>query len=172
MYQFIIRLRSKLLVVLTHHLALPVLKLIRKPSVFPYTREELQSFPEGTLGKDLVRLLDTNQFELLTHYAKHDMKHILLDYPTTDKGEVSLQAFMLGNGPVSFPVLSTLLFGFFTMPEYWTAFTDAYRRGKQSPPISKLDWFGIVTIPTATIKSGIFSPATCTQHNKPSYNEK
>jgi len=158
MYKLIIAIRSKLLVLLTHHLALPVLKLIRKPSVFPYKRTQLQSFPEGTLGRDLIQLLDENKFELLTHYAKHDMKHILLDYPTTDKGEVSLQAFMLGNGHISFPVISTILFGMVTMPEHWPAFKKAYRRGKQTIPVSNLDWFSIVTLPTEDIKSTIFSP--------------
>lgn len=158
MYKLIIGIRSKLLVLLTHHLALPVLKLIRKPLVFPYKCTQLQSFPEGTLGKDLIQLLNENKFELLTHYAKHDMKHILLDYPTTDKGEVSLQAFMLGNGHISFPVISTILFGIVTMPEHWPAFKNAYRRGKQAIPISNLDWFSIVTLPTELIKSTIFPP--------------
>jgi ubiquinone biosynthesis protein Coq4 len=112
---------------LTHHMALPVLKLIRQPQKFPYTLEQLHAFPDGTLGKDLVEMLEANQFELLTHYAKHDMKHIVLGYPTTDEGEVCLQAFMLGNGHLSFPVASTILFGLCTMPEYWHSFIKAYR---------------------------------------------
>src|SRR5438105_4824997 len=98
LHRGVIQLRSRLLILLTHRLALPVLKLIRRPEVFPYTRDQLQALPEGSLGRDLAVMLQANRFELLTHYAKHDMKHILLGYPTTDKGEVCLQAFMLGNG--------------------------------------------------------------------------
>jgi ubiquinone biosynthesis protein Coq4 len=151
-----------LLILLTHRLALPVLKLVRRPEVFPYTREQLQALPEGSLGRDLANMLEANRFELLTHYAKHDMKHILLDYPTTDKGEVCLQAFMLGNGHISFPVASTLAFGMLTMPEYWRAFQTAWRRGKQAPAISGWNWAELVGLSTLALKQRIFN--TSTQH--------
>lgn len=156
LYRGVVRLRSRLLVLLTHRLALPVLKLIRKPEIFPYTRNQLQSMPEGSLGSDLAVLLNDNRFELLTHYAKHDMKHILLDYPTTDEGEVCLQAFMLGNGHISFPVASTLLFGFFTMPEYWRSFQTAWHRGKRAQAISGWNWPELVEQPTTVLKQKIF----------------
>ena len=143
-YQLLVKIRSTILVFLTHQLALPVLKIIRKPELFPYTRIQLHEMPEGTLGKDLITMLDENRFKLLTHYARHDIKHILLGYPTTDEGEVSLQMFMLGNGHISFPVLVTVLFGSLTMPEYWSSFIKAYRRGKKSPVIDGWNWFAIV----------------------------
>lgn len=156
MYKLIIAIRSKMLVYLTHHLALPVLKIIRKPEIFPYTREQLAAFPDGTLGKDLVHMLDHTGFSLLTHYAKHDMKHILLGYPTTDEGEVCLQAFMLGNGHVSFPVVTTILYGIVTMPEYWSSFIKAYRRGKKSTAISGWNWPVIVHAHTNALQQNIF----------------
>src|SRR5579862_27859 len=87
LYRRAVHLRSRALVFLTHQLALPLLKLIRRPEVFAYSKEQLQLFPKGTLGNDLVCMLEANRFELLTHYAKYDMKHILLGYPTTDEGE-------------------------------------------------------------------------------------
>lgn len=157
LYRGAVRLRSRLLVLLTHRLALPVLKLIRRPEIFPYTRDQLQSLPEGSLGRELALLLEINRFELLTHYAKHDMKHILLDYPTTDKGEVCLQAFMLGNGHISFPVASTLLFGICTMPEYWRSFQTAWRRGKRATAISGWNWPELVSVPTHELKQRIFN---------------
>lgn len=86
MYRFLIKLRSGLLVWLTHKMALPVLKLIRKPERFPYNAEELQAFPDGTLGKDLVNFLHKKELQLLPYYARHDIKHILLGYDTTDEG--------------------------------------------------------------------------------------
>ena len=61
MYKLIIKLRSQLLVYLTHRMALPVLKVIRKPAVFPFTKEELKNFGDGTLGKDLIDFLETKQ---------------------------------------------------------------------------------------------------------------
>ncbi len=152
MYKQIKKRRSALLVYLTHRMALPVLRVIRKPEIFPFTREELKNFPDKTLGKDLFNFLELKKLDLLPYYARHDIKHILLDYDTTDEGEGCLQCFMLGNGHVSFPVTATVFYGFVTMPEYWNAFTQAYRRGKQSAAISNCNWFEILDQPTALLK--------------------
>lgn len=152
MHKFVIKLRSKLLVYLTHQMALPILRIIRKSEIFPYTRETLKDFPEQTLGKDLFNFLDVKELELLPYYARHDIKHILLDYDTTDEGEGCLQCFMLGNGHVSFPVIATVLYGFVTMPEYWSSFKKAYRRGKKCSPISSWKWFEILDQPTEMLK--------------------
>ena len=145
MYGILIKLRAALLVYLTHNMALPVLKLIRKEEVFPYTHGELQLFPEGTLGKALGGFLDGNNLQLLPYYARHDIKHILLDYGTTDEGEGSLQCFMLGNGHISFPVIATVVYCFVTMPEHWHLFRKALIRGKNSPEINGWKWFEILT---------------------------
>ena len=89
-YVWIKQCRSAVLVYMTHSMALPVLRLIRKPITFPYTAEELKQFPEETLGKALINFLEIKKLQLLPHYAKHDIKHILLDYDTTDEGDVRL----------------------------------------------------------------------------------
>jgi len=141
---FPVRLRSTVLVFLTHNMALPVLKLVRRPQPFPYSKEELQAFPEHTIGKELLAFLEQRNLQLLPHYAKHDIKHILLEYDTTDEGEVCLQCFMLGNRHLSFPVLATVLYGILTMPEYWSRFRKAFARGRRSMPIANLDWMGIL----------------------------
>ena len=150
MHKFVIKLRSKLLVYLTHQMALPILRIIRKSEIFPYTREALKNFPEQTLGKDLFNFLDVKELELLPYYARHDIKHILLDYDTTDEGEGCLQCFMLGNRHISFPVIATVLYGFVTMPEYWSSFKKAYRRGKKCSPIS--NW----NCSNCSVRFGIF----------------
>ena len=61
-YRFLIRLRSDILVFLTHNMALPVLRFIRKPKIFPYTKEQLLHFPSGTLGKDIIIFLEEKKF--------------------------------------------------------------------------------------------------------------
>lgn len=151
LYHTLIRMRSAILVFLTHNMALPVLRFIRKPKIFPYTKEQLLHFPAGTLGKDLIIFLEEKNLQLLPHYAKHDIKHILLQYDTTDDGEVCLQCFMLGNGHLSFPVAATVLYGFVTMPEHWKKFVTAYLRGKQSLPIARWKWFEILQEPTTAL---------------------
>lgn len=148
MHKFITKLRSKLLVFLTHHMALPLLRLIRSPEKFPYTREALHQLPEATLGKELVTMLDNKNLKLLPYYARHDIKHILLQYDTTDEGEVCLQCFMLGNKHLSFPVVATVLYGIITMPEYWSKFRAAYGRGARCKPIEGWQWFTLLHQPT------------------------
>ncbi len=157
MYKQIKKVRSKLLVYLTHKMALPVLKLIRKPEKFPYTTLQLSEFIEGSLGKDLYNFLDVKELELLPYYARHDVKHILLGYDTTDEGEGCLQCFMLGNGHISFPVIATVLYGVVTMPEYWNSFIKAFKRGKVCEPIAYWKWFELLHLPTSTLKQKINS---------------
>lgn len=155
MYRLIINLRSRVLVMLTHNLALPFLKLVRKPKPFPYNMQALEDFKRGSLGSDLAIFLKAKKLQLLPYYAKHDIKHILLGYDTTDEGEVCLQCFMLGNGHLSFPVAATVLYGAFTMPEYWAKFRIAFNRGKQVAPINEWEWFEILHKKTAALQHTI-----------------
>ena len=155
MYRNFVKIRSAVLVFLTHSIALPILKIVRKPQVFPYSKEQLLQMPNGTLGRELIKMLDTNNLQLLSYYAKHDIKHILLDYDTTDKGEVCLQCFMLGNGHISFPVFITVVFGFVTIPEHWKSFIEAYKKGRQSNSIERWKWFEILHEPVFDLQQKI-----------------
>jgi ubiquinone biosynthesis protein Coq4 len=155
MYKQLKKWRSAFLVYLTHRMALPLLKLIRKPEIFPYTTEQLAHFPAGTLGHDLAIFLEKKQLVLLPYYARHDMKHILLEYDTTDEGEGSLQCFMLGNRHVSFPVIATVLYCFMTMPEHWKKFMVAFKKGRQATPIADWNWFSILKETTCELKQKI-----------------
>jgi hypothetical protein len=155
MYHRLKKWRSAFLVYLTHQMALPLLKLIRKPEIFPFTATELAYFPAGTLGNDLALFLNNKQLTLLPYYARHDLKHILLEYDTTDEGEGSLQCFMLGNRHVSFPVIATVVYCFVTMPEHWKKFMMAFKKGRQAPPIADWKWFDILTETTCSLKQKI-----------------
>ena len=156
MKKFFIRVRSAVLVFLTHKIALPLLKLTRRPNTFQYSKEQLEQFPEGTLGKDLYSFLEQRKLALLPHYTRHDLKHILLQYDTTDEGEACLQCFMLGNGRVSFPVLATVAYGIITMPEYWKQMKAAYRLGKQCTPFHGWKWNELVMEQTTGLRNKIF----------------
>ena len=152
MYRNFVKIRSAVLVFLTHSIALPILKVVRRPQLFPYNRLQLLQMQEGTMGNALIKMLDDNNLALLPYYAKHDIKHILLGYDTTDKGEVCLQCFMLGNGHISFPVFITVVFGFVAVPEHWGSFTKAYRRGRRSTPIENWKWFEILHEPVVSLQ--------------------
>ena len=155
MHKHIIKIRSKILVFLTHNMALPFLKFVRKPLPFPHTMHTLSLMKQDTLGNDLFKFLTNKNLALLPYYAKHDIKHILLDYDTTDEGEVCLQCFMLGNKHISFPVAATVVYGFLTMPEYWKKFIVAYKRGAKSASLKDCKWFELVTEETLILKTRI-----------------
>ena len=152
----LLKIRRQILVFLTHNVALPMLKLIRKPNAFEYTEDELRFFPTGTLGHDLYIFLKERNLPLLKHYARHDLKHVLLQYDTTEEGEACLQSFMLGNGRISFPVLGTVGYSFLTMPEYWTKMRSAFLAGKKSDPIHSWRWNEILQTPTTELRKKIF----------------
>lgn len=156
MRKFFKNLRSTVLVFLTHKIALPVLRHTRKPNDFNWSELELFQLPAGTLGNDLYHFLEKRNLPLLRHYARHDIKHVLLGYDTTDEGEVCLQSFMLGNGRISFPVLATVVYGFITMPEYWQKMRAAYRQGKQGTSFHHWEWNKMVPEPTAQLRNKIF----------------
>lgn len=151
------KLREKILVFLTHKIALPMLKLLRRPNAFPWTEQELQSLPAGTLGNDLFNFLKQRNLPLLKHYARHDLKHVLLGYDTTEEGEACLQSFMLGNGRLSFPVLATVAYGFVTMPEYHGKMKSAYSKGRNSNSIHGWNWGEIVHLKTDDLRTKIFA---------------
>lgn len=149
------KLRSNILVLLTHTIALPILKIVRRKKKFPYSMEQLSALPFETVGNELWQLLNANSLRLLPYYERHDIKHVVLDYPFTDEGEVSLQFFMLANGRVSFPVLATVLYGLATMPEYYSSFKKAWQRGKQTKSLENMDWFGIMEIPLVAVQKQV-----------------
>lgn len=154
------KLRCRMLVALTHHIALPALQQLRKAKPFPYSMDSLKAMPAGSLGNDLHCFIESRGLQLLTHYARHDMKHIVLGYDTTEEGELCLQSFMLGNGRMSLPVLATVLFGICTAPELWRKMRLAYELGQQCLPIHDWDWNALLPQPTICIRQSITCHAT------------
>lgn len=144
--------RANTLVWLTHKVALPLLLVIRKPKEFSYDLTQLLALPDGSLGRELALFLHNNDLHLLRYYEKHDIKHVLFNYPSTEEGEVCLQYFMLGNGHVSFPVLITVTFGALFMPEYYRLFAAAYKRGRHVPSLKNTDWFALVPQQLRTVQ--------------------
>jgi hypothetical protein len=137
------RLRKSIMVYLAHDIGLPYFKLTRKPRNFPYSMQQLQSMREGSVGASLLKFLKQNNLDLLPYYEKHDIKHVVLGYDATEEGEVSLQCFMLANGRRTLPVILCVLYGWLTMPEYYSYFREAWRRGRSVPPINDYDWFAM-----------------------------
>jgi ubiquinone biosynthesis protein Coq4 len=153
----LVKIRTAILVFLTHRIALPVLKTVRRPNKFTYSIDQLKCLPQGSLGNDLYYFLEKRKLPFLTHYARHDLKHVLLGYDTTDEGEACLQCFMLGNGRISFPVLATVIYSLITMPEHWKKMKQAYRFGKKGNSIHDWLWNEILPEPTEELRRKIFN---------------
>lgn len=152
----LLRGRTAMLVFLTHRIALPVLKRVRKTGGLRYSLEELAAFSPGSLGHDLFLFLRQRNLPLLPHYVRHDLKHVLLCYDTTDEGEACLQSFMLGTGRISFPVIATVVYATLTMPEHWRTMRKAFREGRRAVFFHHWQWNELLTENTSTLRAIIF----------------
>ncbi len=155
------KIRARILVFLAHDVGLPYFKLTRKRTPFPYSQDLLARMPEGTVGKTLADFLNSHSLHLLKYYERHDIRHLILDYPPTAEGEICLQFFMLANGRITLPVLATVIFGLLTMVEYYPAFIRTWKRGRKTISLQKTDWYGLMPLPLSFVREQIFIYGTC-----------
>ena len=133
--------RSIALVVITHKIAVPMLMFSRhKKSTFNYTMDDLEHFPDGTLGKDLVEYLKKMNFTLLKNYERHDCKHILFEYEMDELGEAGLQFYFLGNGVYSIPSITSAIAYISLMPENWKYYLTEYKKGQKKKNEKQIDY--------------------------------
>lgn len=92
---------------------------------------ELRKLPIGTVGRDVVDMLDDRDLLLIPKFEDHDVKHLLLDYGMSPIDEIRMQCYLLGNGNRS---LFCLIFvaSAAIFPEYWSLFQEDNRNGKQA----------------------------------------
>jgi hypothetical protein len=147
--------RKKLLVFLAHKIALPYFKWVRKDYRFPYSITSLQQMPEPSVGRALYYFFSVNQLQMLPHYEKHDIKHVVLGYPPTEEGEVCLQTFMLANGRITIPVVFSVIIGWTLMPFSWSLFRIAWQRGRRNQSLNQLNWFALIPQPLVEVRKNI-----------------
>lgn len=143
----LLRLRASLLVFFTHRLVFPIVVAITRPPCFPYTYNQLKSLPDHTTGAALLRFLEQHHSHFLRHFEKHDLKHLIWNYPPTETGEVCLQSFMLAKGQRSFEVIATVVAGLLFMPDKWHLMYAAWRRGKNTSPLQHINWASLIERP-------------------------
>ena len=152
------QLRSKLLMLLTHDVALPLINRFRNNPPFRYTMEQLMALPTGTLGNDLASYLQRHGFRLLRNYERHDCKHIILGYDMDEVGEARMQFYFLGNRHYSIPVISTVLICFVLMPEHWAQFRRDFRLGRKGKSFDALDYNQLVLRDTLELRNEFLNP--------------
>lgn len=117
---------------------------------------KLLAMPDGTLGKDLALFLTQHGFELEPKFEKHDIYHILTDYPTTVIGEVSLSVFNVANGKRSLYTLGVAWIGVLIMIDEFEIFRQAYQRGKNARSYAKWKFEHLLNENTEELKKYIF----------------
>lgn len=146
------KIRSRILELLTHDVALPLITKFRNNRKFNYSMPQLLELPDGTLGKDLALYLQKKGFNLLRNYERHDCKHIILGYEMDEAGEARMQFYFLGNGHYSITVISTVLICAVLMPEHWKQFSRDYQLGKKGKRFEDLDYNQLIVMNTADLR--------------------
>lgn len=132
------------------------LTIKRKHKTWPLTKAKLLQFPKGSLGKDLGLFLNEQGFELEPKFEKHDIYHILTDYPTTVIGEICLGVFNVANGKRSIYTVGVALFGVFIMIDEFEVFKQAYQRGKNARSYANWKFEHLLNENTEELKKHIF----------------
>ncbi len=101
-------------------------------------RNKLQQMPIGTVGRDLINLVDKHNFEFIPKFEDHDLKHLILDYGMTTIDEIRMQCYLIGNGNRTLVCLLFAMSGLL-FPENWNMFYKDYQKGKSSPSILDLN---------------------------------
>ena len=152
MFSFIKKTRSGLLELLTHKIALPLILLFRNKNQYNYSMEQLLTFQDGTLGKDLAEYLQKKDLYLIRGYLRHDCKHILLGYEMDEEGEARMQCYFLGNRHYSIPVVMTAIMCLLLMPDHWKKLYREFRKGRQNKDLGELDINKIISMNTITLR--------------------
>ena len=132
------------------------LTIKRKQKAWPLTIEKLLQFPKGSLGKDLGLFLRVQGFELEPKFEKHDIYHIITDYPTTVIGEICLGVFNVANGKRSIYTVGVALLGVLIMLEEYETFAQAYQRGKNARSYANWKFEHLLNENTEELKKHIF----------------
>ncbi len=145
--------------------------------------DQLRKLPEGTVGRELAKFLDTNGFEPngfpkiepeseLDYLAArmrqtHDLWHVLTGYDTTPEGELALQAFVYAqlNAPISMYILTAgllhiLFYNPLELPKVFERITEGYTRGKQAQNLATMKLESLWPENLASVRSRLMTSQT------------
>ncbi|CAD0007340.1 hypothetical protein [Flavobacterium chungangense] len=114
-----------------------LLELIYGKNYLTFKLDHLRTLQHGTVGREVVKMLDSKQYRLIPKFENHDLKHIVLEYEMTMKDEIRMQAYLIGNGNFTFPCLLFFSLGIF-YPRIWKDLFKEYQEGKTTKSIHYL----------------------------------
>ncbi|MFH7005761.1 hypothetical protein [Flavobacterium bizetiae] len=112
----------------------------------------LRTLQLGTVGREVAEMLDNKKYRLIPKFENHDLKHIILDYEMTMKDEIKMQAYLIGNGNLTFPCLIFFSLGVF-YPVIWKDLSKEYQTGKVSKSIHFLTLDNCMELQLKDVKS-------------------
>ncbi len=150
-------LRSQFLVLL-FEISKPIYRFIFKSNTKAWTKQlkDLKNLTPNSLGNDLYIFLSNHGFNIEAKLESHDVGHVLLGYDTDVVQEVCMQFFYLGSGKKSVYSLLTVILGYLILPEYYSFFNTAFKRGKTAINFQKWDFEHLLKEPTSTLQAQIF----------------
>ena len=155
---------SRIIIRKSFHLSVWTIEQFHDIALYEQKARQLQSLPEGTLGKDIAKCLEKNGLRLVPNYESHDLKHVLLDFKMTPVDEIRMQAFMLGNGNYSIPSFAIFIFGVLLLPDLWSRFYRDFINGKRSKPISTWTIEEYAHCQTSTLREIVFNYSPSSQN--------
>lgn len=118
------------------------------PTVFCYgakkeswnlSTNQLLSYPEKSIGKELGQLLKQHRVEPLEKAEYHDVQHVLFNFSISFVDEVALQLFLFGNGIKTIASVSTTIGAWLILPFHWNYLRCSYNKGKMYKDVSVLN---------------------------------
>jgi hypothetical protein len=124
------------------------------------TAVDLLTYPKGSLGYEIGLFLTSNSFELMDRLETHDAYHVITEYGTDVPNEIAQQYFFFGNGKRTLYMLGVLFLNVFLLPEYFSRYVAAYRRGTSSRPLHLIDIKKSLNTPLQDIQNQIFNTSS------------
>lgn len=145
-----------------------------------------KNLPKESLGFQFAKYMEANQLSLLD-YSKdadlndeeyyirrvvqtHDVWHVVLEYPTTEVGELGINSFMLaqiGWPPAGFYIggyiLRQMLKAPHTVPEVIASVSEGWRRGRLANSFFAVAWETQFNRPLIDIRRELLPKETTTQ---------
>ena len=130
----------------------PYQKLFKKNKPWNLTKDELLSFPPGSLGFHLGKFLELNAFDIQEKLEDHDIIHVLTNTGITVTDEIGMQYYLLGNGKKSLYLYLVIITGTIFYPMHLKNFLKEYNRGKKAHMYYQLDFLKLLNVPTDTLR--------------------
>ncbi len=131
---------------------IPYQKYVKRNKPWQTTKSELLAYPTDSLGYNLGKFLNDNNFEIQSKLEDHDIIHILTNTGITVEDEIAMQYYLLGNGKKSLYLFMVVISGTLCYPIRIQKFIRAYKRGKKSHRFYDLHFEKLLHIPITTIR--------------------